>query len=66
MSSTLLMPGEEEPMSRGWEVQELLGTRVDAVIDAGDCLGEPTTVVDLTGTEAVIRRLGAGDPRPFE
>ncbi len=66
ISSTLLLPGEHEPMSRGWEVKERLDGLVDAVIDAGDCLPEPTTVVDLTGGGAEIMRLGAGDPAPFE
>lgn len=66
MSSTLILPGQEVPMSQGWEVQEELGHAVDAVVDAGECQVEPTTVVDLTGGAAVIVRRGAGDPSPFE
>ncbi|MFM2437628.1 MAG: hypothetical protein RLZ55_439 [Actinomycetota bacterium] len=66
MSSTLLLPGDDEPMSRGWEVKERLDTLVDAVVDSGDCLAQPTTVVDLTGGSAEVVRLGAGDPAPFE
>ncbi len=65
LSSTLLLPGEDLPMSDGWEVKERLDHVVDAVID-GECGTEPTTVVDLSGTEPVIQRVGAGDPAPFE
>jgi tRNA A37 threonylcarbamoyladenosine synthetase subunit TsaC/SUA5/YrdC len=39
---------------------------VDAVIDSGDCGTEPTTVVDLSEGEAVVVRVGAGDPSRFE
>jgi tRNA threonylcarbamoyl adenosine modification protein (Sua5/YciO/YrdC/YwlC family) len=65
LSSTLLLPGEERAMSDGWEVKERLDHLVDAVID-GEAGTEPTTVVDLSEGDPVIRRLGAGDPRPFE
>lgn len=66
ISSTLLLPGEDEPMSQGWLVKETLDASVDAVIDAGDCLPRPTTVVDLSQGEAEVVRVGAGDPAPFE
>src|SRR6202035_4917676 len=46
VSSTLLLPGHNEPMTQGWEIAEELGTAVDAVIDSGDCGTEPTTVID--------------------
>lgn len=65
LSSTLLMPGEDHAMSDGWEVKERLDHLVDAVID-GEAGTEPTTVVDLSEGEPVIRRVGAGDPAPFE
>ena len=35
LSSTLLLPGEEEPMTQGWEIKERLDHQVDAVIDSG-------------------------------
>jgi tRNA threonylcarbamoyl adenosine modification protein (Sua5/YciO/YrdC/YwlC family) len=66
VSSTLLMPGEEDPMTQGWEIKERLDHLVEAVIDSGDCGVEPTTVVDLSGDEPEILRRGSGDATPFE
>jgi tRNA threonylcarbamoyl adenosine modification protein (Sua5/YciO/YrdC/YwlC family) len=66
LSSTLLMPGEDTPMTQGWEIKERLDLVVDAVIDSGECGEEPTTVVDFSsGTPEILRR-GAGDPARFE
>lgn len=64
--STLLLPGEEQTPTFGWDVKEALDHQVDIVIDAGEVSTEPTTVVDLSSGEAVIARHGAGDPTPFE
>ncbi|MEV6522156.1 L-threonylcarbamoyladenylate synthase [Longispora sp. NPDC051575] len=66
LSSTLLLPGDDEPMTNGWDIKERLDHQIDAVIDSGDCGVEPTTVVDLSGDEPEILRVGAGDPTPFE
>lgn len=66
LSSTLLLPGEEAPLTDGWEIKERLDNAVDAVIDAGECGSEPTTVVDFTSGTAEIARYGAGDPSRFE
>ena len=66
VSSTLLLPDEAEPLTVGWDIKERLDHLVDAVIDSGDCGIEPTTVVDLSGEEPVILRVGAGDPTRFE
>ncbi|MBQ0905672.1 L-threonylcarbamoyladenylate synthase [Micromonospora sp. U21] len=66
VSSTLALPGEDEPMTQGWEIKERLDHLLDAVVDAGDCGKEPTTVVDLSGPEPEILRRGAGDPSRFE
>ncbi|MDQ0389576.1 L-threonylcarbamoyladenylate synthase [Streptomyces mutabilis] len=66
LSSTLLLPGEDEPMTQGWEIKDRLDHVLDAVIDSGDCGTEPTTVVDFSGGEAEIVRRGAGDTDRFE
>jgi tRNA threonylcarbamoyl adenosine modification protein (Sua5/YciO/YrdC/YwlC family) len=66
LSSTLLLPGETEPMTQGWEIKEMLDHVVDAVIDSGECGAEPTTVIDFSQTEPEIVRRGAGDPSRFE
>ncbi|MGI5129664.1 L-threonylcarbamoyladenylate synthase [Pseudonocardia sp. CA-107938] len=66
LSSTLLLPDRAEPLTQGWEIKEELDHLVDAVIDSGECGTEPTTVVDLSGDEPEIIRVGAGDPSRFE
>jgi tRNA threonylcarbamoyl adenosine modification protein (Sua5/YciO/YrdC/YwlC family) len=66
VSSTLLLPGQDEPMIGGWEIAEELDRAVDAVIDSGDCGTEPTTVIDFSGPEPEIVRRGAGDTSGFE
>jgi tRNA threonylcarbamoyl adenosine modification protein (Sua5/YciO/YrdC/YwlC family) len=66
VSSTLLLPGRDEPMTQGWEIADELGDAVDAVIDCGDCGTEPTTVIDLSDDEPEILRRGAGNVSAFE
>jgi tRNA threonylcarbamoyl adenosine modification protein (Sua5/YciO/YrdC/YwlC family) len=66
VSTTLLLPGQDEPMTQGWEIADQLGPAVDAVIDCGDCGTEPTTVIDFSGDSPEILRRGAGDPSAFE
>jgi tRNA threonylcarbamoyl adenosine modification protein (Sua5/YciO/YrdC/YwlC family) len=66
VSSTLLLPGEDEPMTTGSAIDEQLGHVLDAVLDAGDCGTEPTTVIDFSQPEPEILRRGAGDPSAFE
>lgn len=66
LSTTLILPDEDQPMTRGWEIKDRLDHRLDAVVDAGECGTEPTTVVDLSGEEPEVVRAGAGDPTPFE
>jgi tRNA threonylcarbamoyl adenosine modification protein (Sua5/YciO/YrdC/YwlC family) len=66
VSATLLLPGQEEPMTQGWEINEELGHALDAVLDSGDCGTEPTTVIDFSGDEPEIVRRGAGDTDAFE
>ncbi|KQP66470.1 MULTISPECIES: L-threonylcarbamoyladenylate synthase [Nocardioides] len=65
LSSSLILPGESEPRTSGWDVKEELDHQVDLVIEAGETPAESTTVVDWSeGAPEVIRR-GAGDPDRF-
>jgi tRNA threonylcarbamoyl adenosine modification protein (Sua5/YciO/YrdC/YwlC family) len=66
VSSTLLLPGQDEAMTHGWQIAEELDHAVDAVIDCGDCGTEPTTVIDFSQPEPEIVRRGAGDTASFE
>lgn len=62
LSTTLIAPGETEPMNDPDEIRERFQGQVQAVVDAGACPAQPTTVVDLTGEQPVLGRLGRGDP----
>ncbi|MEY4932413.1 MAG: hypothetical protein RLZZ403_733 [Pseudomonadota bacterium] len=66
MSSTLLLPGDELPMTEAREIQERLFHVVDAVIDGGHCGLDPTTVIDLESGVPVILRRGKGDVSALE
>jgi len=66
VSSTLLLPGEDEPLTNGRAIDEKLGHSLDAVLDSGDCGTDPTTVIDFSQPEPEILRRGAGDPSAFE
>ncbi|OQO94771.1 threonylcarbamoyl-AMP synthase [Saccharomonospora piscinae] len=65
VSSTLLLPGEEDPMTQGWEIKERLDSVVDVVLDSEDCGVEPTTVVDFSEGVPEIVREGSGDVERF-
>jgi tRNA threonylcarbamoyl adenosine modification protein (Sua5/YciO/YrdC/YwlC family) len=65
MSSTLLLPGDPQPLTHGLEIQERLENDVDAVLDGGDCGIEPTTVVDLSSSPPTIVREGKGSLEPL-
>lgn len=60
LATTLIAPGEEHPFNDAQEIRDHYRGRVAAVIDSGACPREPTTVVDLTGSEPVILREGRG------
>ncbi len=62
MSSTLILPGEDMPMTEAYEIREQLEHQVDLVIDGGHCGVEPTTVVDMTAEVPEILRQGMGVP----
>ena len=65
MSSTLLLPGDDLPMTDADEMQQRLKGDVDLIIDSGSCGVEPTTVVDLTGDFPVVLREGKGAAADF-
>ena len=65
LSTTLIMPGEQLPLTDAEDIRERLEHHVDLVIDGGYCGLDPTTVVDLTEHEPKIIRVGVGDPQPF-
>ncbi|MBC7993630.1 MAG: threonylcarbamoyl-AMP synthase [Rhizobacter sp.] len=62
LSTTLIAPGETEPMNDPDEIRERFAGQVQAVVDAGACPMQPTTVVDLTGELPLLGRVGRGDP----
>lgn len=66
LSSTLILPGEDEPRTSGWDVKEELDHQVDLVVEAGETPAEPTTVVDWSDGAPEVTRRGAGDPERFE
>ncbi len=62
LATTLIPPGETEPLNDPEEIRARYEKLIACVIDAGACPSEPTTVVDLTGDAPLIVRLGRGDP----
>ena len=61
LTTTLQLPGDELPLNEGELIRERLDYQIDFVLDAGTCGVQPTTIVDLTGAEAVLVRQGKGD-----
>ncbi len=66
LTSTLILPGTEEPMAEGWVVDDEIGHLVDVVVDAPVSSVDSTTVVDLTSGVPEVVRTGAGDTSRFE
>jgi tRNA threonylcarbamoyl adenosine modification protein (Sua5/YciO/YrdC/YwlC family) len=65
LSSTLLLPGEDLPLTDPEEIRERLEKEVDLVIEAGACRPEATTVIDLSGGSPELVRVGRGRLEPF-
>ena len=61
MSSTLILPGDELPMTDPYDIRETLEHTLDLVIDGGFCGFEPTTVIGLEDESPVLLRQGTGD-----
>ncbi len=66
MSSTLILPNEDMPMTDAEDIADVLGKQVDLVIDGGFCGAEPTTVVEFIDDMPEVIRVGLGDASPFE
>jgi len=61
MSSTLILPGDDSPMTDMDEIAQRIKHAVDVIIDGGYCGVEPTTIVDLVSDEPEVLRFGKGD-----
>ena len=66
LSTTLILPGSEMAEFDPEEIADKLGKQLDLVVNGGYLGEQPTTVVDFSDDEPVLRRRGAGDPTPFE
>lgn len=65
LSTTLILPGEEQPLGDAEEIRDRLDRVIDLVLDGGATGMEPTTVLDLTGEGPVLLRRGKGEISPF-
>jgi len=61
MSSTLLLPGDDLPLTDVHEIEERIGQQIEMIIDAGPTGIEPSSVIDLSGGAVEILRIGRGD-----
>ena len=66
LSCSLIMPGESEPLNDPVEINDRIGSIVDVIIDGGVLPAVPTTVIRFEEGQPIIRRVGGGDPTPFE
>ena len=66
MSSTLILPGDDMPMTDADDIVDAIGKQVDLIIDGGACGAEPTTVVEFVDDLPEVTRHGMGDTTPFE
>ncbi|RZT09130.1 tRNA threonylcarbamoyl adenosine modification protein, Sua5/YciO/YrdC/YwlC family [Duganella sp. CF402] len=65
LGTTLIMPDEVDPLNDADEICSRLGKQLELIVDGGACSMEPTTVIDLTGDDAVLVRQGRGDAAAF-
>jgi tRNA threonylcarbamoyl adenosine modification protein (Sua5/YciO/YrdC/YwlC family) len=65
LSASLLLPGDEHPMTDPQAMRDALDRQVDLIIDGGAGGMEPSTVIDMTGEPYSVVRVGKGDPSQF-
>jgi tRNA threonylcarbamoyl adenosine modification protein (Sua5/YciO/YrdC/YwlC family) len=65
MSSTLLLPGDELPLTDPLEIEERIGHEIDVIVDAGPTGIEPTSVIDISDDTVKVLRVGRGDVSAF-
>ncbi|WP_019148440.1 L-threonylcarbamoyladenylate synthase [Timonella senegalensis] len=66
LSTSLIIPGHEEPLNEGWRIKDELDHLLDIVIEGGDTEPEPTSVIDYTDGSPEVTRHGSGDTTRFE
>ena len=66
MSTSLILPGDEFPLTELYDIEDRVGNLVDLIIESGSCGLEATTVIDLVDGSAQLVRVGKGDPKPFQ
>lgn len=65
LSSTLMLPGDDEPLNDAEEIRAKLNHQLDLILDGGACGIEPTTVIDLSEDQPILVRRGKGDVAVF-
>ncbi|WP_300454455.1 L-threonylcarbamoyladenylate synthase [Accumulibacter sp.] len=65
LTSTLIVAGDDAPLTEAWEIQDRLDNQLELILDGGRCGVEPTSVIDLTGPLPVLIRAGIGSLTPF-
>jgi tRNA threonylcarbamoyl adenosine modification protein (Sua5/YciO/YrdC/YwlC family) len=65
LSSTLMLPGDEDPLSDAEAIRARIANEVDLILDGGACGTEPTTVIDLSEPEPILVRKGKGEVSSF-
>lgn len=65
LTTTLQLPGDDEPLTEGWEIEDRLQDQIELILDGGHCGTEPTSVIDLAGASPALVRAGRGALAPF-
>jgi tRNA threonylcarbamoyl adenosine modification protein (Sua5/YciO/YrdC/YwlC family) len=61
LATTLIAPGDTDPLNDAQEIRARFEHQIDGVIDGGACAHQATTVVDMSDGELVLVRQGRGD-----